>query len=110
MAFCPKCGAEYRDGYTSCKACKTTLVSEQPEDFSQPPTNWQLLWHKLRASAADSSSLGLRIELLAWVIILLIAIYSLLILGVRISTTIGVSSEFPALDSYAWYGAFPAEL
>jgi len=28
--FCPKCGAEYRPGYTSCADCHVFLVSERP--------------------------------------------------------------------------------
>lgn len=26
--FCPKCGYEYRDGYTECSDCKTPLVEK----------------------------------------------------------------------------------
>src|ERR1700751_5203305 len=28
--FCPKCGAEYRPGYTSCADCHVFLVNERP--------------------------------------------------------------------------------
>ena len=28
--FCPKCRAEFRDGYTFCKKCNTALVDELP--------------------------------------------------------------------------------
>ncbi len=29
--FCPNCGAEYREGFTSCSACEVPLVSEPPD-------------------------------------------------------------------------------
>ncbi len=29
--FCPKCGAEYREGFTRCADCDVNLVSEPPE-------------------------------------------------------------------------------
>ncbi|GAC1636410.1 MAG: hypothetical protein NVS9B14_15170 [Candidatus Acidiferrum sp.] len=31
MLYCPKCGAEYRDGYSSCSDCHVSLVSERPQ-------------------------------------------------------------------------------
>src|ERR1043166_518598 len=40
---CPKCGAEYRQGYTSCADCHVFLVAERPKAGSaasawpQPP-------------------------------------------------------------------------
>lgn len=30
--WCPQCGAEYRDGVTTCTDCGVALVDEQPED------------------------------------------------------------------------------
>lgn len=30
--FCPKCGAEYREGYTRCADCETDLVEKLPEE------------------------------------------------------------------------------
>lgn len=42
MPFCPKCGAEYRPGYTRCPDCKRDLVDtppqkEEPIDFDSKP-------------------------------------------------------------------------
>ena len=30
--FCPKCGAEYREGFTHCPDCDTDLVNELPKE------------------------------------------------------------------------------
>jgi len=30
MMYCPKCGAEYRDGFTECADCRVHLVAEPP--------------------------------------------------------------------------------
>jgi hypothetical protein len=30
--FCPKCGYEYRQGFTECPDCNVNLVHEPPED------------------------------------------------------------------------------
>lgn len=30
--FCPKCGAEYRDGFTHCPDCDVDLVKELPQE------------------------------------------------------------------------------
>ena len=30
MLYCPQCGAEYREGYTVCKACNVALAPGQP--------------------------------------------------------------------------------
>ena len=31
MSWCPKCGAEYREGFTRCADCGVALVAERPE-------------------------------------------------------------------------------
>ena len=33
--FCPKCGAEYREGFTHCPDCDVDLVKELPDRKSQ---------------------------------------------------------------------------
>ena len=30
MSWCPKCGAEYREGFTECATCGATLQAEKP--------------------------------------------------------------------------------
>jgi Putative prokaryotic signal transducing protein len=30
MMYCPKCGAEYRDGFTLCSDCDEALMNEPP--------------------------------------------------------------------------------
>jgi hypothetical protein len=35
--FCPKCKAEYREGFTECSDCQTALVFELPKDSSARP-------------------------------------------------------------------------
>jgi len=32
--FCPKCGAEYRAGFTHCSDCDVDLVEELPQEIS----------------------------------------------------------------------------
>ena len=34
--YCPKCGTEYRDGFTECADCNVPLVSELP--IEEPPS------------------------------------------------------------------------
>ena len=31
MSWCPKCGAEYREGFTLCADCGVALVAQRPE-------------------------------------------------------------------------------
>ena len=40
MAWCPNCGAEYREGYTRCDACGVDLVSESPSPSPPPGPEW----------------------------------------------------------------------
>jgi hypothetical protein len=35
--FCPKCGAEYREGFTECADCKVPLVWEEPQEPEPEP-------------------------------------------------------------------------
>ena len=35
--FCPKCGSEYRQGFTECVDCKVPLVAEPPVEPAKPP-------------------------------------------------------------------------
>lgn len=35
MPFCPKCKAEYREGYNKCKDCNIELVDELVEDIPE---------------------------------------------------------------------------
>ena len=35
--FCPKCGDEYRTGFTRCSDCDTDLVDKLPEGEEPPP-------------------------------------------------------------------------
>ena len=42
MPWCPKCGAEYRDGFTRCASCDVPLVDrltdEQSEEANESET------------------------------------------------------------------------
>ncbi len=33
MPWCPKCGAEYREGFTRCAECGVALVDQRPESL-----------------------------------------------------------------------------
>src|SRR5215813_1122365 len=37
MLYCPNCGAEYREGFSSCSDCHALLVREPQHDFRQEP-------------------------------------------------------------------------
>lgn len=37
MPWCPKCGTEYREGYTACADCHVPLVAERPAQFPAQP-------------------------------------------------------------------------
>jgi len=34
--YCPKCGVEYREGFTECADCRVLLVTRRPPDDSNP--------------------------------------------------------------------------
>ena len=36
MPWCPKCKAEYREGFTECSTCQVPLVDTLPEDNEAP--------------------------------------------------------------------------
>ena len=39
--FCPKCRAEYREGFTTCADCKGSLVIEPPQGLNEhEPPHW----------------------------------------------------------------------
>ena len=35
MPWCPKCGAEYRDGFTRCASCDVPLVDRLTDEQSK---------------------------------------------------------------------------
>ncbi len=35
MAWCPECGAEYREGYTQCSECQVALVDVPPVNAAE---------------------------------------------------------------------------
>lgn len=47
MPWCPKCGAEFREGFTACNTCHVKLVGHKPdgtekiEELPPPPGGWQ---------------------------------------------------------------------
>lgn len=47
MKYCPRCGAEYRPGFTECADCLVALVDEPPAAPPEPET------YKPRPRAAD---------------------------------------------------------
>jgi hypothetical protein len=52
--FCPKCGAEYREGFTRCADCGTTLVWEKPAEVEDDGADYVEYTEVLRTfSLAD---------------------------------------------------------
>ncbi len=39
MAFCPKCGSEYREGFDTCSDCGVDLVPDPPPEISEEYEN-----------------------------------------------------------------------
>lgn len=37
MPWCPKCGAEFREGFKTCNTCHVPLVSHEPDGSEQLP-------------------------------------------------------------------------
>lgn len=48
--FCPKCGAEYREGFDRCADCGIELTSEPPASSKRDP--WVEIW---RGSASQAT-------------------------------------------------------
>lgn len=42
MLYCPQCGAEYREGYSSCADCHVLLVRERPAGGADPGNRLEL--------------------------------------------------------------------
>ena len=46
MPWCPKCGAEFRAGFTACNTCHVKLIDHKPdgtepiEELTAPPGGW----------------------------------------------------------------------
>lgn len=47
MPWCPKCGAEFREGFTACNTCHVKLIGHKPdgtetiEEIAPPPEGWE---------------------------------------------------------------------
>ncbi len=58
MPWCPKCKAEYREGFTECMECKVPLIDKKPEeeevilsDIMERPTKIYTAINRLEAEA-----------------------------------------------------------
>lgn len=52
--FCPKCGAEYREGFTQCSDCGIPLVWEEPDEVEADKADYVEYTEVLRTfSLAD---------------------------------------------------------
>ena len=47
MPYCPKCGSEYREGYTECTDCHVSLVAELHDDFVETEVPRVSFWSRL---------------------------------------------------------------
>ena len=62
MPWCPKCKAEYREGFTECATCHVPLVDELPDeqDMEQMPDAVRQKWRdsgfSLRVSTATKAA------------------------------------------------------
>ena len=47
MPWCPKCGAEFRKGFTACNTCHVRLIDHKPdgtetiEELPEPREGWE---------------------------------------------------------------------
>lgn len=47
MPWCPKCGAEFRKGFTACNTCHVRLIDHEPdgtetiEELPEPSEGWE---------------------------------------------------------------------
>ncbi len=60
MPWCPKCKAEYREGFTECEECKVPLIDKKPEeegvilsDIMEQPTKIYTASTRLEAEAIE---------------------------------------------------------
>lgn len=37
MPWCPKCGAEFREGFTTCNSCHVPLIDHEPDGTEEVP-------------------------------------------------------------------------
>jgi len=59
MLYCPNCGAEYREGYSSCSDCHVLLVRERPRQKAFTPDS-RVVWRGNRQQ--DGVFLGYELQ------------------------------------------------
>jgi hypothetical protein len=86
MVYCPKCGAEYREGFNECSDCRVPLVwekpakSEQPEGLGDPGLQLAAKREELQAKrfdprtevSADAKHIAGRIVAHLWILFVLL--------------------------------------
>ena len=70
MPWCPKCRAEFREGYTECNTCHIPLISHKPDGTEQIPEP-DPVEEKTRRKARRKQRL---LRILQTVIVLLLAL------------------------------------
>ena len=48
MPWCPRCGAEYRNGHDKCQDCGIRLVATKPEVLEQSSAETTRFWSRER--------------------------------------------------------------
>ncbi|MFH1150423.1 MAG: hypothetical protein V1748_08105 [Actinomycetota bacterium] len=86
MAYCPECGAEYREGFIRCDLCDTDLVDEPPQRIISPPDESSTRVGRLQTHRyiPPRGASGDEVALLAWVAFLSTALALMCSAGVSL--------------------------
>ena len=76
MAYCPRCGSEYREGYEVCAECGVELQPEPPDIF-QPGKPWRDYAGELFPKRLTESEIRSRRSALALILVAFLGFYSI---------------------------------
>lgn len=70
--YCPKCGYEYRDGYTTCSYCGVDLVNEESVKVQNVNTEDGKMKMRLKNHKMELISFLIGLATVAWIFVIII--------------------------------------